>query len=60
MHSNPLGLKNLETYIEVLESLGIFFHFSRPFYGYHKDEQEFIKIQFYNPRMVAKYGCFYL
>ena len=26
----------------------------RPFYGYHEEEQEFIKIQFYNPRIVAR------
>ncbi|XP_028411186.1 DNA polymerase zeta catalytic subunit-like isoform X2 [Dendronephthya gigantea] len=25
-----------------------------PFYGYHEGEEEFIKIQFYNPRIVAK------
>ena len=31
------------------------FCFCRPFYGYHENEQEFIKIQLYNPRIVAKY-----
>lgn len=38
----------------VIRSKLIVYWFCRPFYGYHKDEKSFLKIEFYNPAIVRR------